>query len=76
MRVWCALVAASPLWGQEEQPAPKRPQGPTSQNHKLRAALPTPQAVLRALVAQNQARRIQPGATVEVIGYDEEAALS
>ena len=27
------------------------------------------------MVAQDQARRKQPGATVEVIGYDDEAAL-
>ena len=35
----------------------------------------TPQDMLRAMVAQDRAQRHQPGATVEVIGYDDAAAL-
>jgi hypothetical protein len=31
--------------------------------------------MIRVMVAQDQAQRNQPGATVEVIGYDDEATL-
>lgn len=36
----------------------------------------TPQQMLRAMMALEQAHAKQPGATVEVIGYDDEAALN
>jgi hypothetical protein len=36
----------------------------------------TPQQMLRAMVALERAPAKQPGATVEVIGYDDEAALN
>jgi hypothetical protein len=32
--------------------------------------------MVQAMVAQDQAQRKQPGATVEVIGYDDEAVLN
>jgi len=42
---------------------------------RLRAAPLPPQAMLRVMVAQERASRAQAGATVEVIGYEEEAVL-
>jgi len=42
---------------------------------KLRKSPLTPQEILWAMVAQGQAQKNQPGATVEVIGYDDEAML-
>lgn len=71
MHAWVILFGASLLCGQEEKPVPK----PQTQTIRLGTPLQTPQEVLRAMVAQDQARRGQPGATVEVIGYDDEIAL-
>lgn len=72
MRTLSALLLVTCLSGQEVKP----PAPPTA---KPRLNLPkrplTPQEMLRAMVIQDQARRTQPGATVEVIGYDDEAAL-
>ena len=42
---------------------------------RLRKFYRTPQEMVQSMVAQDQARRKEPGATVEVIGYDDEAAL-
>jgi hypothetical protein len=61
--------------GQEDAPAPKLPLVGPAPNLKLRATSLSPQAMLRAMLAQERASRTQAGATVEVIGYEEEPAL-
>ncbi len=75
MRACSALFVAVLLSGQEGKPAPKPPLAVPSQQFKLRATPFSPQAMLRAMLAQERASRAQAGATVEVIGYEDEAAL-
>jgi hypothetical protein len=43
---------------------------------KLRKSYQTPLEMIQAMVAQEAAQRRQPGATVEVIGYDDDAILN
>ncbi|HEY3270554.1 MAG TPA: hypothetical protein VGJ89_05005 [Geothrix sp.] len=75
MRAWLALLATSLLVGQAEKPAPKTSHALPGPSLKLRVVPLSPQAMLRAMLAQEQASRTQAGATVEVIGYEDEAAL-
>jgi hypothetical protein len=75
MRVCSALFVAVLLSGQEAQPAPNPPPTVLGPKLKLRAAPLSPQAMLRAMLAQERASQAQAGATVEVIGYEDEAAL-
>lgn len=75
MRIWLAFLMASLLMGQTVKPAPKSFPAPPGPRLKLPTTQLTPQDTLRAMVAQDQARKAEPGATVEVIGYEEEATL-
>lgn len=54
---------------------PKPVEAGPVQKLKLRAIALSPQAMLRAMLAQERANRAQAGATVEVIGYEDEAVL-
>jgi hypothetical protein len=75
MRACSALFVTVLLVGQEDKPLPKPVETGPAQKLKLRATPLSPQAMLRAMVAQDRASRIQAGATVEVVGYEDEAAL-
>lgn len=75
MRSWPALLLASLLLGQEAPPGIKPASTELAQHLRIRAVLMTPQAMLRAMVAMDRAQRDQPGAVVEVLGYDDEKAL-
>ena len=75
MRACSALYLAVLLMGQEDKPTPTPAETSPVQKLKLRATALSPQAMLRALVAQERASRTQAGATVEVIGYEDEAVL-
>jgi hypothetical protein len=61
--------------GQEDKPAPKLSLGVPTPELKLQAAQLSPQAMLRAMLAQERTNLAQAGATVEVIGYEDEAAM-
>jgi hypothetical protein len=75
MRAWPAVLMGSLLLGQEAMPV-KHPLPPfPTASLKLRKFCRTPQEMVQAMVAQEQAQRSQPGATVEVVGHDDEAAL-
>ena len=70
------LLLVSSLSAQVEKPTASKPSSNTLELRLRAQAMPlSPQEMLRSMVARDQARRSQPGATVEVIGYDEEAAL-
>ena len=71
MRACSALFVAVLLVGQEDKPTPKPAETGPVQKLKLRAISFSPQAMLRAMVAQEKASRAQAGATVEVIGYED-----
>src|SRR5664279_2050184 len=75
MRACSALFVAVLLMGQEDKAAPKMSLGVPAPKLNLRAAPLSPQAMLRAMLAQERASRDQTGATVEVIGYEEGAVL-
>lgn len=75
MQVWSAVLMSSLLAGQNARPVFNQSPEPPAPRLKLRRSSLTPQQMIRAMVAQDQARRKRPGATVEVIGYDDEAAL-
>ena len=75
MRACLAVFVGALLLGQEDYLMPKLPLVGPAPNFKLRAASLSPQAMLRAKLAQERASRVQAGATVEVIGYEEEPAL-
>lgn len=53
----------------------KLPLASSAPKLKLRATPLSPQAMLRAMLIQERANRNQAGATVEVIGYEDEAIL-
>ncbi len=55
-----------------QQPSP----APSAVRLRLGKSYQTPLEMVQAMLAQDQAQRREPGATVEVIGYDDEAALS
>jgi hypothetical protein len=75
MRAWSAVLMSTLLAGQDavsvKHPSPASP----ALRLKLRKSYRTPLEMVQAMVAQDQAQRRQPGATVEVIGYDDEAVL-
>lgn len=75
MRACSALFVAILLVGQEDKPTPIPAETGPAQKLKFRAISLSPQALLRAMVAQERASRAQAGATVEVIGYEDEAVL-
>ena len=70
-----ALFVAILLMGLEDKDVPKLPLGVAVPKLKLRAAPLSPQAMLRAMLAQERASRDQAGATVEVIGYEDGVVL-
>jgi hypothetical protein len=75
MPAWSPILLSALLAGQgTEQPHP-RPPGPPAPHLKIRKPFQSPQELIRVMVAQDQAQRKQPGALVEVIGYDDEAVL-
>jgi hypothetical protein len=61
--------------GQEDKAVTRLPLGIPAPKLKLRATALSPQAMLRAMLAQERASRAQAGATVEVIGYEDGAVL-
>jgi hypothetical protein len=69
------MFVAFLLIGQEDKPAPKLALGVPAPKPKLLGAPLSPQAMLRGMLAQERASRAQAGATVEVIGYEDEAVL-
>ncbi len=73
MRAWPAVLISTLLAGQEAGPVGNP--SPPAPRLKVQKPSLTPQAMLRAMLAREQAQRNQPGATVAVIGYDDEAAL-
>jgi hypothetical protein len=75
MRAYSALFVVSLLAGQGDKPLPKPVETGPAQKLKLRATPLSPQAMLRAMLVQERANRNQAGATVEVIGYEDEAVL-
>lgn len=75
MRACPALLVTVLLVGQEGKPVSNQVETGPAPKLRLRAAPLPPQAMLRAMVAQERASRAQAGATVEVIGYEEEAVL-
>jgi len=72
MRIGSLFLLVSSLSAQDAKPL-----GPevAALRLKARATALSPKEMLKRIVALDQARRSQPGATVEVIGYDDEAAL-
>ncbi len=64
----CSVGPAAPSADMHPEPRP-------ALKLKLPRKARTPQEAMRILVDQELARRNEPGATVEVIGYDNEAAL-
>jgi hypothetical protein len=76
MNTWSPLLLTTLFFGQAAKPVVT----PSSQAMilplNLKPTVMTPQAMLRAMVALDRAQRDQPGAVVEVIGYDEEAILN
>lgn len=76
MRTWPVLLSVVCLAGQDIGPQSNPVVGPTpAPRFKLLGKPLTPAAMLQAMLAQDQAQKAQPGATVEVIGTDEETAL-
>lgn len=75
MRACLALFVAVLLFGQEGKPAPKPPPAAPAPKLKLRATPLSLQAMLRVMLAQERASRVLAGATVEVIGYEDETVL-
>ena len=61
--------------GQGVVPVKHSSPAPLEPRLNLRKSSLTPQEMIRAMVAKDQTQRREPGATVEVIGYDDEAAL-
>ena len=49
---------------------------PSAVRLRLRKSYQTPLEMVQAMVAEEAAQRRQPGATVEVLGYDDEAILN
>jgi hypothetical protein len=75
MRAWLTLFVTSLLIGQDAKSGPKPPLVDPAPSLKLRATPLSPHAMLRAMLAQEQACRAQAGATVEVIGYEDATVL-
>lgn len=75
MRACLALFGVVLLSGQEGSPAPKPPPAAPTTELKLLATPLSPQAMLRVMLFQERASRVLAGATVEVIGYEDEAVL-
>jgi len=75
MRTWSAVLMSSLLVGQDARPLSYPPAEVPAPSLRLLKTSLSPQDMIRAMVAQDQAHQREPGATVEVIGYDDEAAL-
>ena len=75
MRAWSAVLMSTLLTGQDALPVDHLSPPLPALRLKLWKAYRTPLEMVQAMVAQDQAQRKQPGATVEVIGYDDEAVL-
>jgi len=76
MRAWPAVLTGSLLLGQDATPIKHPAPAPSAVRLKLRKSYRTPLEMIQAMMAQEAAQRRQPGATVEVIGYDDEAVLN
>jgi hypothetical protein len=70
-----ALLLVTELYGQANAPLPPLDPGPRLPIRVIRGAACGPQELIRTMLAAERTRRGLPGATVEVIGYDEEATL-
>lgn len=75
MRILSFLLLASWLPAQEPTGELGPKVVPLPRRLKLQAAPRSPQEMMSTLLALDQARWKQPGATVEVIGYDDEVVL-
>ena len=73
MRPWFVLLLAASLAGQSPRPLPIPM--PLEQSRALQAEFLPLREQLREMLPQDSAQRTTPGATVEVIGTDETAAL-
>jgi hypothetical protein len=76
MRAWPAVLMGSLLLGQDAMPVVHPSPAPSAVRLKLRKSYRTPLEMIQAMVAQEAVQRRQPGTTVEVIGYDDEAILN
>lgn len=76
MRAWPAVLMGSLLLGQSPAPMEHPSSAPSAVRLRLRNSYQTPLEMVQALMAQEAAQRGQPGATVEVIGYDDETVLN
>ena len=75
MRSLSGILLSSLLAGQGATPVAIPSPGPVSLRLGPQKSQLTPQEMIRAMVKQEQTPKNQPGATVEVIGYDEEVAI-
>ncbi len=75
MRAWPAVLMGSLLLGQDATPMQQPSPAPSAVRLRLGKSYRTPLEMVQAMLAQEAAQG-QPGATVEVLGYDDETVLN